>query len=31
VLDEASSREIFGRSGKIARLEVSLTPGLDDR
>ena len=29
VLDTASSREIFRRSGKIARLEVSLTPGLE--
>ena len=28
-LDEASSREIFRRSGKIARVEVSLAPGLD--
>ena len=29
VLDEASSREIFTRSGRIERLEVALTPGLD--
>jgi hypothetical protein len=28
-LDEISSREIFRRSGKIVRVEVSLTPGLD--
>ncbi len=29
VLDEASSREIFRRSGKIARVEASLPPGLE--
>jgi hypothetical protein len=29
VLDRASSREIFRRSGEILRLEVSLTPGLE--
>jgi hypothetical protein len=29
VLDEASSREIFRRSGEIVRVEVSLTPGLE--
>ena len=29
VLDEASSREIFRRSGRIARVEASLTPGLE--
>ncbi|MDH3254104.1 MAG: hypothetical protein OEM62_03855, partial [Acidobacteriota bacterium] len=29
VLDKASSREIFRRSGKIVRVEVSLTPGLE--
>ena len=28
-LDEASSREIFERSGRVASVEVSLTPGLD--
>ena len=28
VLDADSSREIFARSGRIARLEVALTPGL---
>ncbi len=31
VLDRASSREIFNRSGKIARVEVFLAPGLDNR
>ena len=30
VLDKASSREIFRRSGKIVRVEVSLTPGLEN-
>jgi hypothetical protein len=30
VLDESSSREIFRRSGKIQRLDVSLAPGLGD-
>ncbi|UCG77118.1 MAG: hypothetical protein JSV95_08085 [Gemmatimonadota bacterium] len=29
VLDESSSREIFRRSGRIVRLDVSLTPGLE--
>jgi hypothetical protein len=29
IMDQASSRQIFNRSGKIARVEVSLTPGLD--
>jgi hypothetical protein len=29
-LDQASSREIFRRSGKIVRVEASLTPGLDN-
>ena len=29
VLDPASSSEIFRRSGTIARVDVSLTPGLD--
>ena len=29
VLDPASSREIFRRSGKVVRVEVSLTPGLE--
>ncbi len=29
-LDEASSREIFRRSGEIARVDVSLAPGLDN-
>jgi hypothetical protein len=29
VLDRASSREIFQRSGKIVRVEASLTPGLE--
>jgi hypothetical protein len=30
VLDEASSGEIFKRSGTIVRVEVSLTPGLEN-
>ena len=30
VMDESSSREIFKRSGRIARVEVSLAPGLDN-
>jgi predicted RNA binding protein with dsRBD fold (UPF0201 family) len=29
VLDSASSAELFGRTGAIVRVEVSLTPGLD--
>jgi hypothetical protein len=29
-LDEAASREIFTRSGKITRIDVSLAPGLDN-
>ncbi len=30
VLDQASSREIFKRAGRIARIEVSLAPGLEN-
>ncbi len=30
VLDKAASHEIFRRSGKIMRIEVSLMPGLED-
>jgi hypothetical protein len=29
VLDESASDEIFGRSGRIVRVDVSLTPGLE--